>query len=95
MGYDYSIVYKKGKENIVADALFRCLVQEAQLQTLTTITSDFLLRIQDSYKGHLHLEKLLAQLQADPLSNPVYMLQEGVLYRKGKIVVGFDPTLRK
>ncbi|XP_070040636.1 uncharacterized protein [Nicotiana tomentosiformis] len=52
-------------------------------------------KIQESYKGDPHLEKLLVQLQTDPLSNPVYMLQEGVLYRKGKIVVGFDPILRK
>lgn len=42
MGYDYTILYKKGKDNIAANALSRCPATLVQLQMLTTITSDFL-----------------------------------------------------
>lgn len=94
MGYDYSILYKKGKENIVADALFKCPVPEIQLQTLTTITSNFLQKVQHSYTGDSHLQKLVDQLQTDPFSNPLYMLHAGILYRKGKIMLGHDSNLK-
>ncbi|XP_075074629.1 uncharacterized protein LOC142162204 [Nicotiana tabacum] len=69
MGYDYTILYIKGKDNISTYALSRCHVAQVQLQMLTTITFDFLLKVQQSYTEEWgsSIQKLLTQLQAEPL----------------------------
>ena len=40
-GYDYEITYKKGKENVVADALLR-LPKQAEFLAISLSTCDFL-----------------------------------------------------
>ena len=40
LGYDYEITYKKGKENVVADALLR-LPKQAKFLAISLSTSDF------------------------------------------------------
>lgn len=70
MGYDYTIAYKSGKENLAADALSRCPVsQEVHLLTLTTISSDFLERVETSYANDDQLSELRQQLLTKPLSH--------------------------
>jgi hypothetical protein len=39
-GYDYEIIYKKGKDNVVADALFRKYEDEGSLFSLSFIVLD-------------------------------------------------------
>lgn len=56
MGYDYTILYKKCKEKLVVDALSRYLMEEAQLLTISTITSDFTSRIRGAYAEDAHLQ---------------------------------------
>ena len=41
-GYDYEIIYKKGKENVVADALSRKYEDEGSLFSLSFIVPDWL-----------------------------------------------------
>jgi hypothetical protein len=41
-GYDYEIVYKKGKENVVVDALSRKYEEEGSLFSLSFIVTDWL-----------------------------------------------------
>ena len=41
-GYDYEIIYKKGKENVVADALSRKYEDEGSLFSLSFIVLDWL-----------------------------------------------------
>jgi hypothetical protein len=41
-GYDYEIIYKKGKENVVADALSRKYEDERSLFSLSFIVLDWL-----------------------------------------------------
>jgi hypothetical protein len=41
-GYDYEIIYKKGKENVVADALSRKYEDERSLFSLSFIVPDWL-----------------------------------------------------
>lgn len=95
MGYDYTIVYKCGKENLAADALSRCPTSPTLHLLTTTITSDFLDRVKTSYTYDGHLSQLVHQLQHNPLSHPLYMLTNGVLYRREKIVVGDSPSLKQ
>jgi hypothetical protein len=41
-GYDYEIIYKKGKENVVVDALSRKYEEEGSLFSLSFIVLDWL-----------------------------------------------------
>lgn len=62
---------------------------------ISTITSDLLEQIKASYVTEALLQSLIAKLAADPLADASYVLQNGVLYRRGKIVVGPDKNLRQ
>ena len=41
LGFDYDITYKKGKENVLADALSQ-LPEQVEVSTVSLPTSDFL-----------------------------------------------------
>ena len=53
-GYDYDIIYKKGKDNVVADALYRKYEDERSLFSLSFIVPDWL---HDPKSSHL-IQKL-------------------------------------
>lgn len=87
MGYDYTITYKKGHDNLVADVISRVPKVEAQLLTLSYISSDLLEQIKSSYTYDHHLLKIIQQLKHDPLASPLYMLKDSVLYMNERIVM--------
>jgi hypothetical protein len=41
-GYDYKIIYKKGKENVVVDALSKKYKEEGSLFSISFIVTDWL-----------------------------------------------------
>jgi hypothetical protein len=72
LGYDYEIIYKKGKENVVVDALSRKYEEEGSLFSLSFLvpnwiaggTSRMVNRCQDMHMIH--------QLQVNPHAHPSY-----------------------
>ena len=94
IGYDYEIIYRHGKENVVADGLLR--VDSAQLLAimLSTINSNLMQSIKDSRSQDSSLQTLVESLSAGQ-QHPKYTWVQGILYRRGKIVAGNNPVLKQ
>jgi len=101
MGYDYEIIYKKGKENVAADALSRkpvgetLPITEAKLTALSIANSELWENIQKQWIEDPELVQLIQQLQQDNQSNRNYLWARDQLTRKGKLVVGTDEAIKQ
>ncbi|KAJ0481982.1 putative nucleotidyltransferase, Ribonuclease H [Helianthus annuus] len=94
MHYDFEIQYKKGIDNVVADALSR--VQGSSLYALSISSFEPLLleRIKSAWNNDHDLSDIIQKLQrSEPVGHFEWI--NGLLRRKGKLVVANDPSLRK
>ncbi|KAM0066244.1 putative nucleotidyltransferase, Ribonuclease H [Helianthus debilis subsp. tardiflorus] len=94
MHYDFEIQYKKGVENVAADALSR--VQGSSLYALSISSFEPLLlgRIKSSWESDVVLKDTIAKLQQG-VQMGQFSWDQGLLKRKGKLVIGNDTQLRK
>ena len=66
MGYDFEIVYKKGKQNVVAYALSRNDEDvEAFLCAISIIQPDWIVKARDEWKNDEKVWSLIQRLQQD------------------------------
>ena len=94
MGLDFTIQYRKGKENVVADALSR-RDENAACQSIIAIVSGWMKELEESYEKAGWLREILAQLVVNPTVVLDYTLTNGLVRYKGRLVVGDDPTLKE
>ena len=67
LGYDFEIIYKKGKQNMMADALTRKEEDvEALLFALSIIQLDWIVEAREEWKNDLSVWTLIQKLQKDP-----------------------------
>jgi hypothetical protein len=71
-GYDYEIIYNKGKKNVVADALSRKYKDEGSLFSLSFIAPDWLQDVRQEWLHDPKILHLIQQLQANSLVSPRY-----------------------
>ncbi|KAI4313482.1 hypothetical protein L6164_026461 [Bauhinia variegata] len=91
LGYDYSIQYKVGKSNLVADALSRISEpNESQYFILSMPNFTFLDALRKALRDSPEFQCLLTQVQANPSSYPNFKIHNGLLLFKGKIWI--DPS---
>ncbi|GJX99564.1 ty3-gypsy retrotransposon protein [Tanacetum coccineum] len=96
LGYDYEIMYKKGSENVVADALSRMDSSGELLQIyVSSVSSGVWDKVKDSWKNDLDTQNLIKSLEHHSYKGNKYSWTGEILKRKGKVVVGNDPELRK
>lgn len=97
MGYDYDITYKKGKDNVTADALSRMCVPEMQLNVITMdVTSKATMdQIKASWNSDVKLQSIIQQLKSNGGKGLKYEWLNEQLLRKGKLVIGDDAALRQ
>ena len=93
MGFDYEIEYRKGKDNLVADALSR-VSHELGALTISSISTSIMEDIKKTWDTNQNLQQLIADLTKDASSHPNYSWVDNTLIRKGKVVVGQTPNLQ-
>jgi hypothetical protein len=62
-GYDYEIIYKKGKDNVVVDALPRKYEDEGSLFSLSFIVLDWLQAVRQEWLQDPKSSHMIQQLQ--------------------------------
>ncbi|KAK8934297.1 hypothetical protein KSP39_PZI014692 [Platanthera zijinensis] len=85
MGYDYEIVYKQGRENVVADALSR--LPESSLSHVSGPVVTTLDEIQAAVLQDPELRTIIETLQQGQATEPGYHLQGQRLYFQGRVVI--------
>jgi hypothetical protein len=65
-GYDYEIIGKKGKYNILSDALSRQHEEYGSLFSLSLLVPDWIDEVFQEWLTHPTLSKLIQCLQEDP-----------------------------
>ena len=94
MGFDYEIQYKAGRQNNIADALSRVQGSELLFLAISVVDSNVAQAISDSYNLDINTQLLISKLeQGETIAG--FSLQERLLKRQGKIVVGPDESLQK
>jgi hypothetical protein len=76
-GYDYEIIYKKGKDNVVADALSRKYEDEGSLFSLSFIVPDWLQAVHQEWLQDPKSSHLIQQLQNKAPAPPEVLLAPG------------------
>jgi hypothetical protein len=71
-GYDYEIIYKKGKENLVADALSHKYEDEGSIFSLSFIVPDWLQAICQEWLQDPKSLQLIQKLQSSAPAPPGY-----------------------
>lgn len=92
-GFDYEIKYRRGKENIVIDALSRVSSGEICIMVVSTLTTNIMEEVKGTWEKDVAVQTIIQDLIRNLASHPNYKQVNGHLNRKGKIVVGNDPML--
>jgi hypothetical protein len=94
LGYNYSLEYKKGKENKVADALSRVKHKLYEMFSSAAIPV-WMTEVVKSYSEDVKCKELIEQLAMAPTALPNFTFSKGLLRYKQKIYVGSTAPLRK
>lgn len=98
LGYDYNIVYKKGKENVVADPLSRRYEGadhfQGESRAISIVIPQWQQEVKASWANDLAVQEILTKIALYPSSVTEFSLQDGDLRRQGKLVVRVDGELR-
>ena len=90
LGYNYEIMYKKGKENFVVDGLSREFEEDGSLFALSLPSLGWLKESCMEWLVNSTLRELIQPLQEDPNSHKGYTWKQDTLRYKGCIVLEKD-----
>ena len=93
MGFHYDIEYRSGKTNAATDALSRVSGSEILYLAIFLVSSTLPLDNKLYYQKDNNLISIIEELQ-DLTNFAGFQLKEGLLRKKGKIIVGADAILR-
>lgn len=104
LGFDYSIMYNKGKNNVVADPLSRLhgqsgseteLIEHGELAGVSLVIPKWKEDIVKSLENDDEATDILTRLAINLTSEPGLSIADGDLRRDGKLYVGASHGIRK
>lgn len=93
MGLQFRIVYKQGKENVVADALSR-VGHLSALQAMSTVKPIWIQEVTNSYVTDPQAHDLLARLAVSSPDQQGFSLHQGIIRLNNRIWVGNNSALQ-
>ena len=87
MSYDYEITYKKGKDNMVVDALSRTFDDHVSLSSIYIPIPNWLRSVQQGYVDDSSLFEIIQELASNPSIVPHYFWYGSSLRDKGHLVL--------
>lgn len=93
LGFDYEIRYKKGAENVAADALSRVTSAQVAIAAVTFVNTELMDEIVTSWSNDEKVQEIIRKCEAGT-SSAKFTYVDTQLRRKGKLVVGGDAELR-
>lgn len=102
LGYNFTIEYKPGKANVIADALSRQFDNEVVVETseeehlcalITHIQPSWVEEVISSYEQDKYIQDLIAQAILDQ-NGEIYTYIGGILRYKGRVMVGRSHDIR-
>ena len=94
LGYDYEIIYKKGKDNIGANALSRQYEDKASLLSLSVPILDWLRHTLQEWLQDPFTAQLIHKIQTNPNPPQDYSWMDNTLKYKGRLVLLPTSTLK-
>jgi hypothetical protein len=96
LGYDFEIVYKKGKQNVVADALSRKdEYVEAFLCAISIIQPDWIIEARDEWKNDEKVWTLIQRLQQDSSASDTFTWKNDSLWYKYRLYLCKNSQLKQ
>jgi hypothetical protein len=96
LGYDFEIVYKKVKQNVVADALSRKDEDvEAFLCAISIIQPDWIIEERDEWKNDEKVWTLIQRLQQDSSTSDTFTWKNDSLWYKDRLYLCKKSQLKK
>ena len=96
LGYDFEIIYKKGKLNVVADALSRKNEEvEEFLCAISIIQPYWITEARNEWKKDEEVWTLIQKLQQDPSTSDTFSWKNDSLWYKDRLYLCNNSQLKK
>ena len=94
--YEFEIIYKKGKKNVVVDALYmKDQDIEALLYDISIIQPNWIAKARDEWKNDEKIWTFIEKLQQDPSSSNTFRWKDYLLWYKDHLYLGKSSQLKK
>ena len=96
LGYDFEIIYKKGKQNVSPDALSRKDEDvESLLYAISIIQLDWIKDTMDEWKNGKTIWTFIQKLQQDPNASNTFRWKDDLIWYKDRLYLSKSSQLKQ